>query len=144
MHELGGGRAGRLRQRQRHRPRFYAAALLPGATITITSVERNTVDTVVANELGVYLKERLLPGVYEIRAELAGFKAAVVPRVQISVDTQTPVDFALTIGQLSESVTVSGGSPLLKTDRADVATRFRPGRSPISRFSIETSRSSSC
>src|SRR4029079_15768258 len=104
--------------------RDSTGALLPGATVTITSVERNTVDTVVTNELGVYLKERLLPGVYELRAELAGFKAAVVPRVQVSVDTQTPVNFALTIGQLSESVTVSGGSPLLKTDRADVATRF--------------------
>ena len=104
--------------------RDSTGALLPGATVTITSVERNTVDTVVTNENGVYLKERLLPGNYELRAELAGFKAAVVPKVLISVDTQTPVNFALTIGQLSESVTVSGGSPLLKTDRADVATRF--------------------
>src|SRR4029450_8413777 len=104
--------------------RDSTGALLPGATVTITSVERNTVDAVVTNESGVYLKERLLPGAYELRAELAGFKAAVVPKVLISVDTQTPVNFALTIGQLSESVTVSGGSPLLKTDRADVATRF--------------------
>jgi outer membrane receptor protein involved in Fe transport len=104
--------------------RDSSGGLLPGATVTITSVERNTVDTVVTNENGMYLKERLLPGVYEIRAELAGFKAAVVPRAQISVDTQTPVNFSLSVGQLSESVTVSGGSPLLKTDRADVATRF--------------------
>jgi carboxypeptidase family protein/TonB-dependent receptor-like protein len=104
--------------------RDSTGALLPGATVTITSVERNTVDTVTTNESGVYLKERLLPGVYEIRAELAGFKTAVVPRAQVSVDTQTPVNFSLAIGQVTESVTVSGGSPLLKTDRADVATRF--------------------
>jgi outer membrane receptor protein involved in Fe transport len=104
--------------------RDSTGALLPGATVTITSVERNTVDTVITNEAGVYLKERLLPGVYEIRAELAGFKAAVVPRAQVSVDTQTPVNFDLSVGQVTESVTVSGGSPLLKTDRADVATRF--------------------
>ena len=104
--------------------RDSTGALLPGATVTITSVERNTVDTVVTNESGVYLKERLLPGNYEIRAELAGFKSAVVPTAQISVDTQTPVNFTLAVGQVTESVTVSGGSPLLKTDRADVATRF--------------------
>ncbi len=104
--------------------RDTTGATLPGATVTITSVERNTVDTVVTNESGLYLKERLLPGVYEIRAELAGFKAAVVPRAQVSVDTQTPVNFTLNVGQVTESVTVSGGSPLLKTDRADVATRF--------------------
>jgi outer membrane receptor protein involved in Fe transport len=101
-----------------------SGALLPGVSVTITSVERNTVDVVTSNESGVYLKERLLPGIYEVRAELAGFKAAVVPRAQISVDTQTPVNFTLNLGQVTESVTVSGGSPLLKTDRADVATRF--------------------
>lgn len=104
--------------------RDATGAFLPGATVTITSVERNVSDTVTTNESGFYVKERLLPGVYEVKAELAGFKAAVVPRVQVSVDTQTPVNFTLDIGQVTESVTVSGGSPLLKTDRADVATRF--------------------
>src|SRR4051812_21480645 len=97
---------------------------LPGVTVTIKSVERNTVDTVVTNESGIYSKDRLLPGTYEVKAELAGFKAAVVPRVTVAVDTQTPVNFKLEVGAVSEEVTVSGGAPLLKTDRADVATRF--------------------
>ena len=104
--------------------RDATGALLPGATVTITSVDRNVADTVTTNESGFYVKERLLPGIYEVKAELQGFKAAVVPRVVVSVDTQTPVNFTLDIGQVTESVTVSGGSPLLKTDRADVATRF--------------------
>jgi hypothetical protein len=97
---------------------------LPGATVTIKSLERNTVDTVTANESGLYAKDRLLPGTYEVKAELEGFKAAVVPRVIVSVDTQTPVNFKLEVGAVTEAVTVSGGAPLLKTDRADVATRF--------------------
>ncbi|MDQ3348320.1 MAG: carboxypeptidase-like regulatory domain-containing protein, partial [Acidobacteriota bacterium] len=101
-----------------------SGATVPGATVTITSLERKTVDTVVSNESGFYLKDRLLPGTYEVRAELAGFKTAVLPRVTVSVDTQTPVDFALELGQISEQVEVTGGSPLLKTDRADVATNF--------------------
>ncbi len=63
---------------------------LPGVTITIKSLERNVVDVVVANESGNYTKDRLLPGTYEVKAELSGFKAAVVPRVTVSVDTQTP------------------------------------------------------
>jgi outer membrane receptor protein involved in Fe transport len=97
---------------------------LPGVTVTIRSLERNVVDTVVANESGIYSKDRLLPGTYEVKAELAGFKTAIVPRVTVSVDTQTPVNFKLEVGAVSEEVTVSGGAPLLKTDRADVATRF--------------------
>jgi hypothetical protein len=97
---------------------------LPGATVTITSVERRTADSVVANENGFYIKERLLPGTYEVRAELQGFKLAVLPRVTVSVDTQTPLNFALEVGAVTEEVTVTGGAPLLKTDRADVSTRF--------------------
>ena len=97
---------------------------LPGVTVAITSLERNIVDTVVTNESGIYAKDRLLPGTYEVKAELAGFKTAVVPRVTVSVDTQTPVNFKLEVGAVTEEVTVSGGAPLLKTDRADVATRF--------------------
>lgn len=101
-----------------------SGAVLPGVTVTITSLDRRTVDTAVSNESGFYLKERLLPGQYEVRAELASFKTAVVPSVNVGVDTQTPVNFKLELGELTEMVEVTGGSPLLKTDRADVSTSF--------------------
>ena len=101
-----------------------SGAVLPGATVTITSLERKTVDTVVTNESGNFVRERLLPGVYEVKAELSGFKTAVVPQVRVAVDTQTPVSFTLELGELAETIEVTGGSPLLKVDRADVATRF--------------------
>ncbi len=101
-----------------------SGAIIPGATITITSLERKTVDTALSNESGFYLKERLLPGNYAVKAELGGFKTALLPRVGVNVDSQTPVDFTMELGQLSEQVEVTGGSPLLKTDRADVATNF--------------------
>lgn len=101
-----------------------SGAVLPGVAVTITNLERKTVDSVVTDEGGRYLKDRLLPGTYEVKAELAGFKAAVVPQITVAVDTQTPVNFAMELGQVSEEVTVTGGAPLLKTDRADVSTRF--------------------
>jgi hypothetical protein len=101
-----------------------SGAPVPGATITVTNLDRKTVDTAVSNESGIYVKERLVPGTYEVKAELAGFKAAVLPKVTVNVDTQTPVDFALELGQVTEQIEVTGGSPLLKTDRADVASNF--------------------
>ncbi|HEX7087602.1 MAG TPA: TonB-dependent receptor [Vicinamibacterales bacterium] len=101
-----------------------SGAVLPGVTITITSLERKTVDTVVTNEAGFFLRERLLPGTYEVKAELASFKTAIVPEVVVRVDTQTPLSFRLEVGAIAETVEVTGGSPLLKTDRADVATTF--------------------
>jgi len=101
-----------------------SGAIVPGATITVTSLERKTVDTTVSNESGFYVKDRLLPGTYEVKAEIAGFKTALLPRISVSVDTQTPVDFTLELGAVTEQIEVTGGSPLLKTDRADVSTNF--------------------
>jgi outer membrane receptor protein involved in Fe transport len=101
-----------------------SGAALPGVNVTVTSVERNTTDTVVTNDSGNYTKDRLLPGTYSVKAELSGFKPALVKAVRVNLDAQTPVDLKLDVGQLSEVVEVSAGGTLLKTDRADVATTF--------------------
>ena len=101
-----------------------SGGLVPGATVTITSVERKTSDVVISNEAGYYVKERLLPGLYSVKAELQGFKSAVFADIKVSVDTQTSLNVKLEPGAVTESVTVAGMSPVLKTDRADVATTF--------------------
>src|SRR3954471_23026971 len=85
-----------------------SGAVLPGVTVNITSLTRQTVDSVVTTDSGLFVKERLLPGPYKVQAELSGFKSAVVQRVEVGVDSQTPVSFVLEVGQLSEVVTVSG------------------------------------
>jgi outer membrane receptor protein involved in Fe transport len=100
-------------------------AAVAGATVTITSVDRKTSDTVKANDSGLYVKERLLPGTYEVKIEFQGFKASVIPTVVVNVDAQTKVDAVLETGAVTDTVTVTAGEgQLLKTDRADVATSF--------------------
>src|SRR4051812_12443879 len=101
-----------------------SGAVVPGASVTITSVARQTSDTVTTNDHGFYTKERLVPGVYEVKAELQGFKIAVFPDIRVSVDSNTPLNIKLELGRMSEAVTVGGFSPVLKTDRADVASTF--------------------
>jgi outer membrane receptor protein involved in Fe transport len=102
-----------------------SGAALPGVNVTITSVERQTTDSVVSNASGNWVKERLLPGTYEVKAELTGFKAAIVSRAKVSIDTQTNVDMQMELGELTEAVTVTAAEgQLLKTDRADVSVTF--------------------
>ena len=60
-----------------------SGGVLPGVTVTITSTDRKTVDSVVTNEAGQYVKERLLPGSYEVKVELQGFKQVVYPDIQV-------------------------------------------------------------
>ena len=87
-----------------------SGGVLPGVSVTITSRDRNTSDTVVTDAEGVYHKERLLPGVYEIKTDLQGFKQAIVSNVVVGVDAQSNADFSLSPGAISESVEVTGGS----------------------------------
>jgi outer membrane receptor protein involved in Fe transport len=102
-----------------------SGAVVSGATVTITSLERKTSDAVTTNESGFYVKERLVPGNYEVKVEAQGFKAKVVASVVVNVDAQTKVDSVLEAGAVTETVTVTAsGGQLLKTDRADVATTF--------------------
>src|SRR5258705_4253933 len=46
-----------------------SGGVLPGVTVTITSVERNTSDSVTSNESGFFVKDRLLAGHYLGHAE---------------------------------------------------------------------------
>ncbi|MDQ3803315.1 MAG: TonB-dependent receptor [Acidobacteriota bacterium] len=102
-----------------------SGAVVPNATVTITSIERKTSDAVQTNDDGLYVKERLLPGQYEVKISATGFKETVIPEVTVNVDTQTNGDVSLQTGQVTETVTVSAGEgQLLKTDRSDVATTF--------------------
>ena len=95
-------------------------AVLPGVTVTIVSLARQTTDSVVTNESGFFVKERLLPGEYRVQAELTGFKSAVVSNVVVGVDAQTPVEFVLAVGQLSEQVEVMGSLSSMK----ETTTKF--------------------
>src|SRR6185436_20932673 len=84
--------------------------VLPGVTVRITSIERQTADEVVSNESGFYMKDRLLPGTYEVRAELAGFKQPIFANVIVNVDTNTTLNMTMALGEVSEQVTVLGVS----------------------------------
>lgn len=100
-------------------------AVVPDATVTITSVERNTSDTTTTNESGLFVKDRLLPGTYKVTIEKAGYKKGEIPQVVVNVDTQAKTDVTLETGQVTETVTISATEgQLLKTDRADVSTTF--------------------
>jgi len=102
-----------------------SGAVVPDATITIRSVDRNTTDTVQTNDSGFYIKDRLLPGIYEVKVEKPSYKQSVLAGVTVNLDTQASADVALEAGQVTETVTiVTAEGQLLKTDRADVATTF--------------------
>ncbi|MCI0338158.1 MAG: TonB-dependent receptor [Acidobacteria bacterium] len=101
-----------------------SGAAVAGATVTITNTGTNVVMTTKSNESGNFNQTRLIPGTYRIKVESSGFKTVVVDTVVVNVDRATESNIQLQAGQVSEEVTISAEAPLLKTDRADVATTF--------------------
>src|SRR5438128_9047228 len=102
-----------------------SGAAVSGAKVIVTSVGQGTKVETTTNETGNYVVTHLIPGKYDVRAELAGFKAFEAKAIEVFADTATPVEAKIAVGAVTETVTVTAEqTPVLKTDRADVATLF--------------------
>ncbi|MEE8591715.1 MAG: TonB-dependent receptor, partial [Spirochaetia bacterium] len=74
-----------------------------------------------SNDEGRYLLANLGLGNYEIAASLPGFQTAVRTGIEITIDRRAVLNFTLTVGSISERVTVTGDAPLVETTSASVA-----------------------
>ena len=108
--------------------RDATGAVVPGVNITVRNTETNVARSVTSNDDGIYSVPALNPGRYEVRAEKPGFKAANRTGIELQVQQTARIDFALDIGQVSETVEVSSAAPLLTTENATVGTVMKlPG-----------------
>ena len=95
---------------------------LPGARIVVESANTGATRDVLSNHQGLYSVPALPPGPYNITVEASGFKTVHQAGIVLEADQQARMDFALTIGSRTETITVQGGAPLLNTSDATVST----------------------
>ncbi len=99
-------------------------AAVQNATVTVTDVSKGTSDTATTNESGNYSVTHLIPDVYSVKVEAAGFKAFEQKNVTVTADASQRVDAQVTVGSASETMEVTAEAPQLQTDRADVAVTY--------------------
>ncbi len=97
-------------------------AILPGVTVTATSPALQVPSvTAVTDAQGEYRLTPLPIGLYTVVYELAGFQNLRRENVRLTVGFVAKLDQVLNLGAVSETITVSGASPLV--DVTNTATR---------------------
>src|SRR5262249_57052644 len=87
--------------------------VVPGATVTVSSpVLVSGTQSGVTDPNGVYRFVSLPPGTYSLKVELSGFQTTSREGVVVGAGNTTPIDVALRVGNLSETMTVTGESPV--------------------------------
>jgi outer membrane receptor protein involved in Fe transport len=93
-------------------------AVMPGVTIEVTNVATNQTRSAVSGDDGFYSVPLVQPGRYTVKGSLQGFRSTLREGVTVTVESTSRVDIRLSVGQLSETVSVTGEAPLVETSSA--------------------------
>ena len=97
-------------------------AVIPGATITLNSVDTGGTQTATTNAVGFYTFKLLKPGRYDIVVNQPGFNKLQVPAI-VNLGQSTTADLTLMVSKTSVTVEVAGVAPIV-TQTASMNTSF--------------------
>jgi hypothetical protein len=99
-----------------------ARALIVDARVAAVCAGTNVRYETTTNASGEYHFANLPPGDYRIEIEKQGFKKIFKPGVTLHVQDALELDFEMTLGDVSETVTVEAGARQVNTESAAVST----------------------
>jgi hypothetical protein len=98
-----------------------ASAVMVGVKVTVTDEGTNISHVTKTAESGDYEVTHLNPGVYRVVAESPGFQRYVDQHINLETGQMLRVDVRMTVGQVSETVTVEGQAPLVESETGTIA-----------------------
>src|SRR4051794_1213867 len=93
-------------------------AVVPAARVEAKNLDTNIVYPTVTTSAGIYTIPLVPTGTYSITASHEGFERATQAKVDVRTGERVQADFKLTIGAISQEVSVSSEAPLLETATA--------------------------
>ncbi|MBS1851915.1 MAG: TonB-dependent receptor [Acidobacteria bacterium] len=96
-----------------------SGAVVGGAKVSIRNKSTNQVSETTTTSSGAYTSGALLPGNYEVRVEMAGFKTVSLP-VTVQVSVTATGNVKLSVGESSQVVEVQGTEVSINTEQATV------------------------
>ena len=96
-------------------------AVIPEATVTVTNATRGITNVTKSDATGYYVLPLLPPAAdYQLSVSANGFQTAQRGGITLQVAQVAQVDIVLTVGSVSQTVTVTGAPPLLDTQTSSV------------------------
>ncbi len=94
---------------------------IPGAAVTVKTVETGATRSTTTDDSGAYRIVALPVGPQEVRAEKTGFKAAVRLGINLAVGQEAVTNLKLEVGTVAEEVTVTADTPLVNTTTSSIS-----------------------
>jgi hypothetical protein len=115
-------------------------AVIPKASVTVTSEETGAISKTVSGPNGFYTVPFLTPGKYQIAVGAPGFDSYLHTGVELLTQQTVTENVSLVVGKATETVTVTSGAPLIDTETSstgqvltseEVSDLPSNGRSPL-------------
>ena len=104
-------------------------AILPGVTVTATNIATGVAVTNVSNEAGAYTILSLLPGTYNVTAELSGFQKETYSNVQLGNAVTVRLNFTMNVATQAQNVEVTvAADTLLATSSPTIGQVMTEGK----------------
>lgn len=92
--------------------------VIPGAQVTVANTATGVEYSAESNETGFYSVPFLSPGTYSVSAQSEGFALSTRENLKLDVQQIARVDFALSVGAVTETIEVSAAAALLESEQA--------------------------
>ena len=96
-----------------------AGAVVPAAAVSARNTETGVTNETQTTATGNYTLNSLPPGLYDVTVSAAGFSKSVQAGLRVNVAMTIRVDVVLKLGASTESITVTGGAEMLRTESAE-------------------------
>jgi len=100
--------------------RDASGAAVPGAAVVARNQDTGTFRRTQSSLDGSYFVGGVAPGIYELSAELSGFKKFTRRDLRLEVGRTSTVDIGLEVGAMEEEVTVDAAAPIVDITSKEV------------------------
>lgn len=111
---------------------------ISGAHVGLIDIDRDTAEATVTNNSGLYTFHAVHPGRYRMEVEAKGFKVVNVTGLTVNTQANLEQNFELSVGSVSESITVEAKASDISTSVNTVVDRQTVENLPLNGRSFQS------